>query len=752
MNKPQSYWEKRKARELYEELVKAEDTAEEMRQLHMAASREVQEEAVKLARRFQLRHNLTAVEARRLLTAMRSPDDITNLIQMLKQDPKNAELAAELESQAYASRINRLLAVQNSIDTVATQIYRRTNAATVAVLQDIGRSMYYKQIFEMQQRAGAAFGFTPLDPDRLMGIINRRWSGQNFSERLWANREQLAAEVKKQLLLGILTGRANRKMAQEIDGRFSVSYNNTRRLVRTEANYVANQLQVESYKDTGVDKYIYVAILDLRTSEICIELDKKRFLVSSAVVGENYPPMHPWCRSTTIAWMPDQLLKKLQQSAIDPATGEVITVPGDMTYQEWYDKYARGNSEPQGSARSIVPQSSDIEWVGGKNDPELTDNISDYYLPAATRARLPEIEELTTYDKLEKWFAGQGIKLDTDLAELKTDKRFEELPAVSAVGQKLATAVDAYKETFGPAALTKLKRVNLYDESLDEVAAYHYNQIGESDPLAGTIRIRDWNADGRSIFHEMAHAYQDSMAGPGQDAVSWAADMVKRAELPRSFSAYTGAAADVREAERFADAFGFGFARGSKTGLQFIKNVRSEQINTSGLSSRDIRDIIPEHDPPRLLETIDFSDRAKIQETLQKYEAQIVSSDIENAIVISETGDVYHCFGNVNGVWPDADLGEKLRRAYATHNHPRGSDHEYSFSKVDYNLFMDYELRELGGVDDRYVYRLSRLDTTTDPLPSIREAMVQEGYLQRHSEVIRDALADGVGYTRRRRK
>lgn len=130
-------------------------------------------------------------------------------------------------------------------------------------------------------------------------------------------------------------------MAQEIDGRFSVSYNNTRRLVRTEANYVANQLQAESYKDTSVDKYIYVAILDLRTSEICRDLDKKRFLVSNAVVGENYPPMHPWCRSTTIAWMPDQLLKKLQQSAIDPATGETITVPGDMTYQEWYDKYVR---------------------------------------------------------------------------------------------------------------------------------------------------------------------------------------------------------------------------------------------------------------------------------------------------------------------------------------------------------------------------------------------------------------------------
>lgn len=381
MSKPQSYWEKRKARELYEELVKAEDTAEEMRQLYIASSNEIKEEAVKLARRFQLRHNLSVKEAERLLARSLDPDDIKNLIMMLKQDPQNAELAAELESQAYASRISRLMAVQSSIDTVANEIYRRSNAATTAVLQDIGQSMYYKQIFEMQQRAGAAFGFTPLDPDRLMDIINRRWSGQNFSERLWANREQLAAEVKKQLLLGILTGRANRKMAQEIDGRFSVSYNNTRRLVRTEANYVANQLQVESYKDTSVDRYIYVAILDLRTSEVCRDLDKKRFLVSNAIVGENYPPMHPWCRSTTIAWMPDQLLKKLQQSAIDPATGEPVTVPGDMTYREWYDKYVKDNPEAVVQEKSYKNRATDTKQYESYKavlGDRLPDNVYDF--------------------------------------------------------------------------------------------------------------------------------------------------------------------------------------------------------------------------------------------------------------------------------------------------------------------------------------------------------------------------------------
>ena len=42
-------------------------------------------------------------------------------------------------------------------------------------------------------------------------------------------------------------------------------------------------------------------MLDSRTSKICNELDGKRFKVKDRQAGTNYPPMHPFCRSTTIA-------------------------------------------------------------------------------------------------------------------------------------------------------------------------------------------------------------------------------------------------------------------------------------------------------------------------------------------------------------------------------------------------------------------------------------------------------------------
>lgn len=92
------------------------------------------------------------------------------------------------------------------------------------------------------------------------------------------------------------------------------------------------------YKEAGIEKYLFLATLDLKTSEICRKLDLKSFSVSEAEVGVNLPPMHPFCRSVTV---PGTDSRKGTRWARDPITGKSITVPANMTYQQWYDKYVK---------------------------------------------------------------------------------------------------------------------------------------------------------------------------------------------------------------------------------------------------------------------------------------------------------------------------------------------------------------------------------------------------------------------------
>ncbi|MGT2715858.1 minor capsid protein [Streptococcus respiraculi] len=117
--------------------------------------------------------------------------------------------------------------------------------------------------------------------------------------------------------------------------------NNARRLIRTESAHLHNEMEARAYEEADVEKYRFVATLDLRTSSFCRPLDGKVFKVSERKVGKNYPPLHPWCRSTTVAADDEEWLNEMKRRAIDPKTGKSVLVPADMNYDEWYEKYVK---------------------------------------------------------------------------------------------------------------------------------------------------------------------------------------------------------------------------------------------------------------------------------------------------------------------------------------------------------------------------------------------------------------------------
>ena len=85
-----------------------------------------------------------------------------------------------------------------------------------------------------------------------------------------------------------------------------------------------------------------------------------------------------------------------------------------------------------------------------------------------------------------------------------------------------------------------------------------------------------------------------------------------------------------------------------------------------------------------------------------------------------------------------------------THNHPIGSNNEYSFSELDFGLFEDEELSVLRGIDEKYIYELSRLTKAVDHIPSLDEVM-RDKELYRHGVVATKAKERGYGYRRWKR-
>lgn len=355
------YWTQRKANLIYEQMDKAEKQADKFDKVYEEAKAYLDKEINKIFDKFQRDYGLSENVARQVLKTMKDKKDLDNLRRMLEarpNDPNIQRLLADLDSPAYTYRMKRLERLSDDLDLMRSSIYLSEKKGSDEFYGDLMKDSYYKATFDLQQQTGLAYHFSGLPETEIKRLQGLKWTGEAYSDRIWSNTGALASSVKDELLVSLMTGRSVRDTSQAIAERFEVGQNKARRLVRTESAFFHNQMELLSYEDAEITKYKFVAVLDKRTSHICQQHDNKVYNTAEAVPGVNYPPLHPWCRSTTIAHDDDIDYSKLERRARNPETGKVEYVPADMSYKEWHDKYVakgRGKSYNQGVDRNKDP-------------------------------------------------------------------------------------------------------------------------------------------------------------------------------------------------------------------------------------------------------------------------------------------------------------------------------------------------------------------------------------------------------------
>ncbi|HEU8752790.1 TPA: minor capsid protein [Streptococcus pneumoniae] len=342
--KNQEYWAKRKANLIYQQMDKAEKQADQFDKVYQEAKTYLDKEVNKIFDKFQRDYGLSQVEARQVLKNMKDKKNLNELRKVLEarpNDPNIQRLLADLDSPAYSFRMKRLERLSDDLDRMRESIYHSEKTGSDAFYSDLMKDSYYKATFDLQQQTGLAYGFSGLPESEIKHLQSFSWvgDGSTYSTNIWKNTGKLTSSIKYELLISLMTGRDTRETAQTIAERFNVGQNDARRLVRTESAFFHNQMELLSYEEADIEKYIFVAVLDKRTSRICQEHDNQVYDRDKAVPGVNCPPMHPWCRSTTVGYDEDADYSKLKRRARNPETGKVEYVPADMTYKEWYSEY-----------------------------------------------------------------------------------------------------------------------------------------------------------------------------------------------------------------------------------------------------------------------------------------------------------------------------------------------------------------------------------------------------------------------------
>lgn len=519
--KNDSYWENRAAWDMYHRMEDAEQTADLLAKVYRNSSMLLTHKAKDIFEKYMTKHGLSETQAWNLLNTMQDQTSLEELLNVLRNkdsDKTKQELLRELEAPAYRVRIERLQDLLRQVDTVMQEVYQQEQLFDTSFFQNLCEDTYYHSIYSIQKRTGYGFSFSNISQKQISQVLSMNWSGSHYSQRIWKNTQELSRTLKQELLVSLLTGRTDRETSEVIMNRCGAGAMQARRLVRTESCFLSGELTARSYEECGIEKYRYLATLDLRTSKICRELDGKIFSMKDRKAGKNYPPMHPWCRSTTISVIDEDELRNMKRRAYNPKTGRTETVPANMTYDQWYKKYVKGNAQAEAEEKSVQNAAADKKQyeryreIIGKDAPKRFADFQEMKYNDSEKWRFTKLD----YQRRNELLQHPELKLPNAENAMAADAKFEKYlfggshPEGLAKGDAFSSRLGYDAENWNSLKKQIIARAPQYpalSKGVNGYGKHMYEQKIVLYGLKGTPAnvVVGWSADDKSVT--MASAY-----------------------------------------------------------------------------------------------------------------------------------------------------------------------------------------------------------------------------------------------------
>lgn len=295
MNSKQ-YWKIRtEARLVYAEKLSIPAMVQ-VRKIYQEALNYIEKDISKVLTAYSDKSGVDLSELRRVIKGA----ERTNFLRSIEQNMKKLGLpVSRVYSKKYLEQITRLDAMKQQIYWELMNIAPQEIGVNKGLYSSILDKSYTNTVNDLRDM-GVETNFSRIDTQTVRQMLGERWVGRNFAESVWESTNALAERLPEIIGGGLISGASNEKISWKLRDEFGVRRWQAMRLIRTEANYFYNQAEAKASQDMGLTRYQFYAVLDRRTSEICRTTDGEIFYFKDKLVGTNYPPLHPNCRSTVM--------------------------------------------------------------------------------------------------------------------------------------------------------------------------------------------------------------------------------------------------------------------------------------------------------------------------------------------------------------------------------------------------------------------------------------------------------------------
>jgi SPP1 gp7 family putative phage head morphogenesis protein len=277
----------------------------ELQKMYNSTQDEIQRRLERLYIRYAKSEGITIDEAMKLA----DKTDVEKFVNRVKEYVKNKDFSKrandELKLYNLKMRMSRLELMKHEILIEQMRLSGKETDMLYGRLKD--------DLIEETRRQAGILG---LDPDfyedfirNSDAIINGDFKSANFSDRIWANgykmRGNLQSGIHNSMLLGdnprTWARKLEENLSEEMDdtGKQNAFYN-AFRLAVTESARVQVNTGLNLMRKSGYEKYMWIA--EPGACHICAPFNNHVFDIENSDIGDELPPMHPFCRCSIAAY------------------------------------------------------------------------------------------------------------------------------------------------------------------------------------------------------------------------------------------------------------------------------------------------------------------------------------------------------------------------------------------------------------------------------------------------------------------
>lgn len=289
-----SYWINREEKNIQQNLLADTEFAKELRNEYIVARKDIQAMIAENYERLAAKEHISLAEAKKRVSKLDVQDFSDTAARMVKEKDFSPDANERLRLYNATMRINQL-------ENLKSQIGLKLIGTHSTIVEKIVAWLTKKYHGEIERQAGI-LGQDRLNvsDDQIRQIINASFHNATWSQRIWANQDELKARIDILLRRSLINGTGPRALAGQLRQTFDVSAAQAERLMRTETARVQDAASMDMFEKYNIKQVKWIA--EPSACSICADNASRNDGIYNL---EDVPmiPAHANCRCAKAAYV-----------------------------------------------------------------------------------------------------------------------------------------------------------------------------------------------------------------------------------------------------------------------------------------------------------------------------------------------------------------------------------------------------------------------------------------------------------------